>query len=74
MVIPVVVQIQNPVEFAIDGDMNFLGVLDTLTQSLSGILFHLYVIELPKVTEPFDKLGSVVLVELDIREIHFENR
>ena len=29
--------------------------------------------DLPKVWEPFDQLGGVVLVELDVREVHLED-
>lgn len=29
---------------------------------------------LPKVGEPLDELGSVVFVELDVGEVHFEYR
>ena len=29
--------------------------------------------DLPKIGEPFDKLGGVVLVELDVREVHLED-
>lgn len=28
---------------------------------------------LPEVRKPFDQLGGVVLVKLDVREVHFEN-
>ena len=29
--------------------------------------------DLPKIGEPFDKLGGVVLVELDVGEVHLED-
>ena len=32
------------------------------------------VADLPEVTEPLDELRRVVLVELDVREIHLEDR
>lgn len=29
--------------------------------------------DLPKIREPFDKLGSIIFVELDIRKVHLDH-
>ena len=47
MVISVVVKVEDPVELAVNGDVDVLSVLDSLAQRLSGVLFHLDVVKLP---------------------------
>ena len=47
VVISVVVKVEDPIELAVNGDVDVLGVLDSLAQRLSGVLFHLDVVKLP---------------------------
>ena len=47
MVVPVVVEVEHPVELAVQGDAQVLGVLDALAQRLPGVLLHLDVEEFP---------------------------
>ena len=47
MVVSVVVKVEDPVELALHGHMEILRVLDSLAESLSGVFFHLNVVELP---------------------------
>ena len=47
MVVSVVVKVEDPVELAVNGDMDVLSILDSLAKCLSGVLFHLDVVELP---------------------------
>ena len=48
MVVSVVMKVKNSVELTVDGHADVLGILDSLTESLSRILFHLDVIKLPE--------------------------
>ena len=48
MVVSVVVKVEDPVELAVNGDVDVLSVLDSLAQRLSGVLFHLDVVKLPE--------------------------
>ena len=47
MVIPVVVKVENSVEFAVNRDSKVLRVLHPLAQRLSGVLLHLDVVKFP---------------------------
>ena len=47
MVVSVVVKVENPVQLALHGDVKILRVLDSLAESLPGVLLHLDVVELP---------------------------
>ena len=38
-----------------------------------NIIFQSFKKELPEVGEPLDELGGVVLVELDVREVHLDD-
>ena len=38
-----------------------------------NIIFQSFKEELPEVGEPLDELGGVVLVELDVREVHLDD-
>ena len=58
MIVSVVVKVENSVEFTLNRDMNIFSILDALTQGLSGILFHLYVVELSEIA---------VLLEIDCK-------
>lgn len=73
VVVSVVVEVEDPVQLAVHGHSEVLRVLDALTQCLPGVLLHLDVVELPEIGEPLDQLGGVVLVELDVREIHLKD-
>ena len=49
MVVPVVVQVNDSVQFRIHVDVDVLGVLDALAQGLAGVLLHLNVVELSEI-------------------------
>lgn len=68
MVISVVVQVEAPDDVMFHIDCDVICVLYTFTDSLSGKLLHLNVVEFPKVGEPLDELGGIVLIELDVWE------
>lgn len=53
--------------------MKVFGVLYAFADRLPRVLFHLDIVELPKVGEPLDQLSGIVLVELDVREVHLED-
>ena len=48
VVVSVVMKVKNSVEFTVDGHADVLGILDSLTKSLSCVLFHLDVVKLPE--------------------------
>jgi len=73
VIVSVVVKVQYSVQLAVNRDSQIFGILDTFAESLSGILFHLDVIKFPKIGEPLHQLGGVVLVELDVREVHLQD-
>jgi len=70
MVIPVIMNIDNPVKLGFFCNVQFCVTFDTFRQGLSGIFLHLDVKKFPKVGEPFDQLRRVVFVELDVGEVH----
>ena len=47
MVVPVVVEIDDPVELGLHGDVEVLGVFDTLAHGLASVLLHLNVVKFP---------------------------
>ena len=47
LVISVVVQVEDSVQFTLHGDVQVLPVLDSLAESLSGVFFHLDVVKFP---------------------------
>lgn len=73
VIVSVVVKIQHAVQLAIHGDSQIFSVLDSFAECLSRVLFHLDIVKFPKIGEPFDKLCGVVLVELDVGEVHLED-
>lgn len=73
MIIPIVVQVENAVDFAVVAHVDVVHVLHAFADRLAGVLLHLNVVEFPEVGEPLDQLGGVVLVELDVREVHLED-
>ena len=48
VVVSVVMKVKNSVELAVYRHTNVLGILDSLTKSLSRVLFHLDVVKLPE--------------------------
>lgn len=73
MIIPIVVQVEDTVDFAVVAHMDVVHVLHAFANRLPSVLLHLNVVEFPEVGEPLDQLGGVVLVELDVREVHLED-
>lgn len=73
MIIPIIVQVENAVDFAVVAHVDVVHVLHAFADRLAGVLLHLNVVEFPEVGEPLDQLGGVVLVELDVREVHLED-
>ena len=51
MIVSVVVKIQHSVKLAVNGDSQIFSVLDSFTEGLPGILFHLDVIKFPEKKE-----------------------
>ena len=49
MVVPVVVEVENPVELAVTGHTDLIRVLHAFTQGLPRVLLHLDVVELPAI-------------------------
>lgn len=47
VVVPVVVKVEDPVQLAVYGDSQVVGVLDALAEGLPGVLLHLDVVKLP---------------------------
>ena len=47
MVVPVVVEVEDPVDLAVVAHHDLVGVGDALAQGLAGVLLHLDVVKLP---------------------------
>lgn len=71
MVISVVVQVETSDDVMFHIDCDVISALYSFADSLAGKLLHLNVIEFPKVGEPLDELGGIVLIELDVWEEGF---
>lgn len=50
VVVPVIMEVEDPVDLTVSADMKVLNGLDTLTYSLARILLHLDVVELSATT------------------------
>lgn len=50
VVVPVVMEVEDPVDLTVSADVKVLNGLDTLTYSLARILLHLDVVELSATT------------------------